>query len=129
AQDKTFLQSLVYSGGIDVAIDGLNEVSPDTRAQVSSFVEHYFRANVIVGTQPIEWTPPKTAKLYALQRLTQEQIRAFLLSRKAILPEDAVRKGGEYERACNIYLRVFDSERDADAQENTLRMLSNPMDL
>jgi len=27
AQDMTFLQSLVYSGGIDVAIDGLNEVS------------------------------------------------------------------------------------------------------
>jgi HEAT repeat protein len=95
AQDKTFLQSLVYSGGIDVAIDGLNEVSPDTRAQVSSFIEHYLRANVIVGTQPLEWTPPKTAKLYALQRLTQEQIRAFLLSREVILPEDAVRKGDE----------------------------------
>jgi len=130
AQDKTFLQSLVYSGGIDVSIDGLNEVSPDTRAQVSSFIERYFRANVIVGTQPLEWTPPKTAKLYALQRLTQEQIRAFLLSRKAILPEDAVRKGGEYERACNSYLTgVFASQLDDDAEKILLRMLSNPMDL
>ena len=32
AQDKDFLQSLVYSGAMDVCIDGLNEVSPDTRA-------------------------------------------------------------------------------------------------
>jgi hypothetical protein len=37
AQDTTFLQSLIFSGALDVCIDGLNEVSPDTRANVTSF--------------------------------------------------------------------------------------------
>jgi hypothetical protein len=130
AQDRTFLRSLVYSGGLDVAIDGLNEVSPDTRAQVNSFIERYFRANVIVSTQPLEWTPPKTAMVYALQPLTPEQIRAFLLSRETILPKDAVHRGSEYELACNSYLAgIFNSKPANNAKENTLRMLSNPMDL
>jgi hypothetical protein len=77
AQDEGFLKSLVYSGGIDVVIDGLNEVSPDTRARVSTFIEHFFRANVIVGTQPLEWTAPKSARVYALQRLRLNKSRPF----------------------------------------------------
>ncbi len=130
AQDEAFLKSLVYSGGIDVVIDGLNEVSPDTRARVSTFVENFFRANVIVGTQPLEWTAPKTARVYALQPLTPEQIEAFLLSREYSLPADAVLKGNHYEEACRTYLsRVLNPDSKDDPKESVLQMLSNPMDL
>ena len=31
AQDVNFLKSLIYSGAIDIYIDGLNEVTADTR--------------------------------------------------------------------------------------------------
>lgn len=34
AEKSDFLESLIYSGAIDICIDGLNEVSADTRAKV-----------------------------------------------------------------------------------------------
>ena len=145
AQDTTFLRSLIFSGALDVCIDGLNEVSPDTRANITAFLENYFRSNCIVGTQPLEWTAPKTAKIYVLQRLTREQIEEFLLGREPFLHEDADRRaaagptvnrpetvtlvGDKYKRACREYLAtVFGPENKAE-MEDTERMLSNPMDL
>jgi hypothetical protein len=129
AQDKTFLESLVFSGGLDVCIDGLNEVSPDTRANVTSFLETYFESNSIVGTQPLEWTPPKKARVFVAQRLTREQVETFLLGREPFLPNDAVCRGDDYKCACDRYLAsVFAPENHAEL-EDAERMLSNPMDL
>ncbi|HEY9802051.1 MAG TPA: HEAT repeat domain-containing protein [Leptolyngbyaceae cyanobacterium] len=34
AQDADFLKNLIYSGAIDICIDGLNEVTADTRAKI-----------------------------------------------------------------------------------------------
>jgi len=34
AQDAEFLKNLIYSGAIDICIDGLNEVTADTRAKI-----------------------------------------------------------------------------------------------
>jgi ATP-dependent exoDNAse (exonuclease V) alpha subunit len=75
AQDADFLKNLIYSGAIDICIDGLNEVTADTRAKITQFVESYFRGNIIMTTQPLEWTPPSTAKIYELQPLKPEQIQ------------------------------------------------------
>ncbi len=80
-EDTQFLQRLIYNGALDICIDGLNEVTADTRAKVSQFAESYFRGNLIMTTQPLEWIPPSTAKKYELQALTQEQIEQFLLLR------------------------------------------------
>jgi hypothetical protein len=130
AQDETFLRSLIYSGGIDVCLDGLNEVSPDTRAKVAMFMESNFKGNIIVGTQPLEWTPPSTAKIYLLEPLTREQIAAFLLSRKEVLPADARIRGEKYERACRDYLaHALAANQPGEVLEATQRVLSNPMDL
>src|SRR5208337_1373283 len=106
ARDSDYLQQLIYAGAIDVCIDGLNEVSAETRANISAFVEHYFHGNVILATQPMEWTPPATAKkTFELQPLTEKKIRAFLLSRKDVLPEDAALGKAKYEEACREFLR------------------------
>ena len=74
AQDAGFLKNLIYSGAIDLCIDGLNEVTADTRAKITQFVETYFKGNIIMTTQPLEWLPPSTAKIYQLQPLRSDQI-------------------------------------------------------
>ncbi|ERT04867.1 AAA domain family protein [Lyngbya aestuarii BL J] len=72
-QDPNFLQSLIYHRAIDICIDGLNEVTPDTQAKIIKFVESNFKANIIMTTQP-NWTPLSTAmfKIYTLQPVTNK---------------------------------------------------------
>jgi hypothetical protein len=83
-QDAKFLRNLIYYGAIDICIDGLNEVTADTRAKISQFAESYFRGNIIMTTQPLDWIPPSTAKKYELQPLEREQIQQFLIYRQQI---------------------------------------------
>ena len=131
ATDEVFLRSLIYSGAMDVCIDGINEVAPDTRAKIGSFAESHFKANIIVGTQPLPgWKAPSTAKLYELQPLTEEQIKAFLMTRWQAMSIDARLNQNEYEQACCAYLQqTLHGDRSQEHREATQRMLSNPMDL
>ncbi|BAY32367.1 HEAT repeat-containing PBS lyase [Nostoc carneum NIES-2107] len=130
AQDADFLKNLIYSGALDICIDGLNEVTADTRAKITQFVESYFRGNIIMTTQPLEWTPPSTAKIYKLQPLEQGQIQQFLISRQPRLPKDAKVKGSEYEQACANYLtQTLNNQPSAEELAAVNRILSNPMDL
>jgi HEAT repeat protein len=130
AQDAEFLKNLIYSGAIDICIDGLNEVTADTRAKIVHFVESYFRGNIIMTTQPLEWTPPSTATIYTLQPLEPNQIQQFLITRQPRLPKDAKIQGTDYEKACIHYLadalNPQQAPEDLDAAQRTL---SNPMDL
>ncbi|MDF2389227.1 HEAT repeat domain-containing protein, partial [Nostoc ellipsosporum NOK] len=130
AQDADFLKNLIYSGAIDICIDGLNEVTAETRAKICQFVESYFRGNIIMTTQPLEWTPPSTAKTYYLQPLEQTQIQEFLLSRQPRLPKDAKVQGKDYEIACTNYLQeVLTTQQPQEELNAARRILSNPMDL
>nr|MDZ8020817.1 HEAT repeat domain-containing protein [Nostoc sp. SerVER01] len=130
AQDAGFLKNLIYSGAIDICIDGLNEVTAETRAKICQFVESYFRGNIIMTTQPLEWTPPSTAKIYKLQPLEQQQIQEFLISRQPRLPQDAKIQGADYEKACTSYLtEVFQQQQAKEELDAVRRILSNPMDL
>ncbi len=130
AQDAQFLKNLIYSGAIDICIDGLNEVTADTRAQIKQFVESYFRGNIIITTQPLEWEPPSTAKTYYLQPLQQSQIQQFLYSRELHLPHDAKIKGSDYQKNCDRYLdKSFKTLQTREELTAIKRILSNPMDL
>jgi hypothetical protein len=130
AKDSDFLRNLIYSGAIDICIDGLNQVSADTRARVKEFVESYFKGNILLATQPLEWTPPSTAKVYIMQPLKREQVERFLVTRQSSLPEDAIVSGGAYESACLKYLaETLDEQQPAEVLASAKRMLSNPMDL
>ena len=97
-QDEKFLASIIHEGGLDLCIDGLNEVSPDTRAKITQFVEQHFEGIILLGTQPLEWQPPATAKIYRLLPLNREQIEAFLLSRPE-QPENYVQTCADYLNA------------------------------
>ncbi|HEY9859092.1 MAG TPA: HEAT repeat domain-containing protein, partial [Candidatus Obscuribacterales bacterium] len=129
AQDAAFLKNLIYSGAIDICIDGLNEVTADTRAKITQFVECYFKGNVIMTTQPLEWTPPSTAKTYVLQPLQRDQIERYLISRQPLL-SDAKLQGRDYEQACLRYLTTaLSDQQPAEELAAAQRILSNPMDL
>ncbi|NER19715.1 MAG: HEAT repeat domain-containing protein [Symploca sp. SIO1C2] len=147
AQDAAFLKNLIYSGAIDICIDGLNEITADTRAKITHFVERYFRGNIIMTTQPLEWTPPSTAKTYYLQPLEPQQIQEFLISRQDRFPQDAKVQGENYEKACTAYLtdiiklgelrklrklrekNYLNLQQPKEELEAAQRILSNPMDL
>ncbi len=64
--DRSFLDLLIDRGALDFAIDGLNEVTAETRITIRDFVEHHSRVNVILTTQPIEWEPPSNARQYEM---------------------------------------------------------------
>ena len=130
AQDAEFLKNLIYSGAIDICIDGLNEVTADTRAKIVHFVEHFFRGNIIMTTQPLEWMPPSTAKIYNLQPLERDQIQQFLITRQPRLPKDAKIQGTDYENACTNYLTdALNPQQPPEELDAAQRTLSNPMDL
>ena len=127
AQDTDFLQSLIYSGALDLCIDGLNEVTPDTRAKITLFAETYFKGNILMATQPMDWVPPASARVYQLQPLTESQIGDFLRSRRPNLPATAPRQGVEYDLACQSFLAHLDP--DHLGREAMAQTLSNPMEL
>jgi hypothetical protein len=124
-KDSKFLQSLIYSGAIDICIDGLNEVSPNTLAKITQFVESHFRGNSLLTTQPLEWIAPNTAKTYILQPLDKPDIQSFLESRKPYFPDAP----DDYAQRIQTFLgRSLDQPDDAE-KDSAYRILSNPMDL
>lgn len=130
AQDPRFLRNLIYSGALDLCIDGLNEVTADTRAQITQFVESYFKGNILLATQPFEWRPPSTARIYRLQPLTRDQIEQFLLTRQGSFPERTLVAGASYDQACQTYLaKALSENQTREGLEAARRILSNPMDL
>ena len=130
AKDPDFLKKLIFAGALDVVIDGLNEVSAETRARIISFADEHFRGNLIMATQPMVWHPPALAKVFILQPLKEEQIEAFLTSRVSSLPKDAETKGDKFEQRCRDYLRnAFDKTKPEPNLRAIRQVLSNPMDL
>jgi hypothetical protein len=131
-KDPNFLRNLIYSGTLDICIDGLNEVSAATRAKITGFMEHYFKGNIIITTQPIQWELPATAKaqLYRLQPLKPEQIEDFLVSRQSILPATATLVGADYITTCKDYLNAVLSPDFLEEERHIIQArLSNPLDL
>jgi len=131
AQGSDFLQNLIYIGAIDICIDGLNQVTAETREKVTHFVKNYFKGNIIIATQPLlMWKPPAIAKVYIIQPIEETKIQDFLCSRKTSLPQDATVTGDVYEQACQAYLkRALDKEQPPEMLDAAKRVLSNPMDL
>ena len=129
--DPKFLKKLIYNNALEICIDGLNEVTPDTRTKISYFVESHFRGHILLATQPLDWIPPSTTKTYILQPLKREQIRQFLQTRQFTPSAEPSISRSEYEEACEEYLgKTFNSQKQSEEEQKTVRrLLSNPMDL
>lgn len=129
AKDEKFLQQLIYAGAIDVLIDGLNEISAETRGNIVAEVERFFRGNLLITTQPMEWRPPSTARTYTLEPLNKEQIKEFLTS--IYSTSRASQNDKEtYQSDCEAYLeKMLGDGLTEEERESHLLILSNPMDL
>ena len=115
---------------MDICIDGLNEVDADTRASIKRFVEDYFKGNIIITTQPLEWKPPTTARIYILQPLAKAQIKEFLLSRQPHLVGESQLNQQEFNHACLDYLeQALNNNLSGEELAEMQHILSNPMDL
>jgi hypothetical protein len=104
-QETGFVRSMVHAGTLTVMIDGLNEVSADTREKISSFARDMAKGNVFLSTQPIEWREPPSARVLDLLPLDRSEAERFLLSRP--VGSDATNRchDGAYADAVTIFLR------------------------
>lgn len=129
-QDIAFVRSAVHAGAMMVIVDGLNEVSADAREVVRSFAADNRKARILIGTQPIEWTPPAGATVIDLLRYSKDEAEEFLLSRP-IGADPGQRVHGEaYREAVRAFLRrAFDQAPTAEDREAAELILSNPFDL
>jgi HEAT repeat protein len=118
AQDAGFLQTLVYSGGLDVIIDGLNEASPETRGLIGTFVNDHFCGNYLLTTQPLlAYKMPRAAELWKLQPLAADQVQAFLLGQWPRVSTTAAAHGvsqEQYEAAVRKLLAGVDPQAGPD---------------
>ncbi|NEN88796.1 MAG: HEAT repeat domain-containing protein [Okeania sp. SIO3H1] len=129
--DRKFLENLIYNNALEICIDGLNEVTPDTRTKISYFVERHFWGHILLATQPLDWIPPSATKTYILQPLKRQQIRQFLQTRQFTPSAETSISQSEYEEACEEYLeKTFNSNKQSEEERKAVRrLLSNPMDL
>jgi HEAT repeat protein len=129
-QETAFVRSMVYAGALMVIVDGLNEVSADTREKIGAFARDMSKGNVLIGTQPIEWKEPPGAQTVDLLPLDRQEAERFLLSRP--VGADTAQKvhGGAYDDAVRAFLRraLDEAPSEVDRQAAVL-VLSNPFDL
>jgi HEAT repeat protein len=129
AGDETFLRSIIWSGGLSVIIDGLNEVSVETREKIRRFLDDFPKANVLLATQPILWRLPPKAKVFRILPLTDDRIQTFLESRYRTFLAPAMSET-DYCLKCRDYLSNVLGPNQSEEDRIAARMvLSNPMDL
>ena len=130
AQDPSYLRKLIYAGAIDIVVDGVNEVSLETRAEIILFARRFSRGNLLLVTQPMDWEPPPLSKNYTMQSLTSTQIEEFLVGRYNTLDEHEIISKKEFAAKCHDFVvGALDSKQPKDKVEAMRRVISNPMDL
>ncbi|HEX4608680.1 MAG TPA: hypothetical protein VH092_10790 [Urbifossiella sp.] len=127
ARDAGFLQTLVYSGGLEVIIDGLNEADPETREKIRTFVNDYFRGNYLLTTQPVMgYKVPRAAELWKLQPLATDQARAFLIGQWPRVEAAAAGAGVDRERYEVAVQKLLDDTDPEDGPDSF--GLATPLD-
>ncbi len=131
AKDEEYLRTLLHVGALRVVVDGVNEVSPETRDAIRSFLKSTSGANVLLTSQPIKIQLPKLTKRFRLLPLESYKISEFLISRWGSVCEAGADEEA-YRNRCNEFvqreLKTTEFELEADVDEKR-RILSNPMDL
>ena len=135
-QDPRFFESMIYTGSLDLIIDGLNEVSAEARGKILEFVKRNARdGNIVVSTQPLEWgdkdgPPVPGARILELLPLDRTAMDSFLLSRPVGAEPKRKVHGPEYRAAVEEFLRTTLDEAPSEEERAAAQLvLSNPMDL
>jgi len=132
--DAAFLRGLVIRGSPDILVDAVHEALPEVRAKLSAEVESLAGANVLLTTQPVEWTPPTGAAVWQLEPLRVQDISPFLLKQGTAAVEAAGAGSlAERQRAFAARAAAFLDELEKLPPESARavslrRMLGNPME-
>ncbi len=123
------MKALVYSGSMNLIIDGLNEADADTRAKISTFLTGNKKCNSLIATQSISWEPPSHAIVYEFLPISFSEIGTFMKSRLKTF-DDLEISENEYDSAVDSWLshnyRVYESEQISDY---LIKTIFNLMDL
>jgi hypothetical protein len=129
-QETGFVRSLVHTRALVVIVDGLNEVSADTREKIGTFARDMSKGDVIVATQPIEWRPPPNSLRVELLPLNRSEATAFIESRPVGADPNQPCHGAGYKAAVQKFVSRALDEAPSDLERETAElMLSNPFDL
>ena len=129
-QEIGFVRSLVHTRALIVFVDGLNEVTADTREKVGAFARDMSKGDVIVATQPIEWRPPPICRIVDLLPLSRGEAEQFIVSRPVGVDEAQMCHGAAYRAAVATFMRrVLDEAPSEDERQAAELILSNPFDL
>ena len=121
--DQKLIDRMIYSGAIDVYVDGLNEAGSDVRGEVNAFLRKLSKGNVLITTQPTSWSPPGLARRLQLQPLDSSQIVDFLKMRSQG-DEDFEKRAADF-----VTSRLEGDSLDDDEKRRNLEALSVPFDL
>ncbi|VVP67807.1 hypothetical protein PS918_00633 [Pseudomonas fluorescens] len=113
-RDFGLVESLIFHSSLDVYIDGLNEVSPEIRERISSFMQSFPKACVVISTQRFKWNAPSTVTSFDLQPLSQQRIEQYLLR---VGPDTE-----NYTKAVGVYLsrrKNENTDQRYDSQAST----------
>jgi hypothetical protein len=113
-----------------VVVDGLNEVSVETREKIRDFLEESPKAHILLATQPMRWKRPPKARLLRMLKLTDDRILEFLKSRYASFDPRPSMTQQIYSSTCKAYLDDVLGDAQPEEDRSAARLvLSNPMDL
>jgi hypothetical protein len=130
ASDEKFLNTVIWSGGLSVVVDGLNEVTVETRETIQRFLRDFPKAHVILATQPLLWKRPPKAQVFSMLPLSEDRILKFLESRYQSFQIPKLKSEEDYKFSCRQYLDdVLSPLQSEEDRSNALFVLSNPMDL
>jgi HEAT repeat protein len=129
-QETGFVRSLVHTRALMVIVDGLNEVSADTREKIGAFARDMSKGDVVVATQPIEWRPPPNSRIVELLPLNRGEATVFIESRPVGTDPTQSCHGPAYKAAVGTFVsRALDEAPSELERETAALMLSNPFDL
>lgn len=122
--EEGYVRTLLHIGALVLVIDGVNEVTAETRTRISTFVSRNRRGRILLATQPIVWRAPDSIPRIVLKPLRAEQINGFLKVYAAHLPAEAKITQSEYDRRVEAFAVQVTQNPNA---ERTRVLLSNPM--
>ncbi|WP_158554678.1 HEAT repeat domain-containing protein [Methylovirgula sp. 4M-Z18] len=129
-QETGFIRGLVHTRSLFVIVDGLNEVSADTREKIGAFAREMSKGDVIVATQPIEWRPPPNARTLELLPLNRAEATDFIESRPVGSDSNQPCHGQDFKVAAQAFVsRALDNAPSQIEREASMLILSNPFDL
>ncbi len=132
--DAVYLRALVVRGSPDILVDAVHESLPEVRAKLSEEIASLPGANILLTTQPAEWTPPAGAAVWTLEPLRVQDIAPFLLKQGTAAVEAAGAGSlAERQRAFAARAAAFLDELEKLPPESARavslrRMLGNPME-